>query len=78
MPHDHDSLPVELETHLPNHAPRLLRGRISLSDYHDLLHGQAPIVVRLENCQGCGGASGDLFIRGAHIHSVVRTDAALR
>lgn len=70
MPHDHDSLPVELETHLPNHAPRILRGRISLNDYHDLLLGDTPTLVRLTDLHG----QSDLFIRGVNIRWVVRTD----
>lgn len=74
MPNEHDSLRVELEARLPNHAPRVLRGRISRRDYQDLLQGTARGLVRLDDCHGDGRAAEDLFIRSAHIHWVLHAD----
>lgn len=79
MHHDHESLWVEVETWSPERPNRILHGRISRRDYHDLLTGHAPTVVRLDDCQPSHCPSGpvqDLFLRSGHILSVALLEQA--
>ncbi|MBB4865244.1 hypothetical protein HNP46_004124 [Pseudomonas nitritireducens] len=77
MPHDSESLWVEVETWSPYRPQRILHGRISLDDYHALRAGLGPAMVRLEECQNqqnpCGPIQ-DLFLSNSHILSITPAD----
>ncbi|SDH67648.1 hypothetical protein [Pseudomonas panipatensis] len=76
MHQDHDTLWVELETLGNDQRPRVLRGRMNLRDYLDLLEGHAPGLVRLDECRTRGrGPVADLFIRSVHILRVMALGA---
>ncbi|KAF1053116.1 MAG: hypothetical protein GAK43_01585 [Stenotrophomonas maltophilia] len=73
MPNTHHTLWVSVETWNAEHPTRLLVGRMRLRDYRGLLNGNAPSMVRLDDCQRSERPTGpieDLFLQSTHILSV--------